>query len=168
MSSIPRHLDPKFPQAQRQPSRDSLRSLARSHMSQASDGYYYPDGGDGGGGAAEDFQRLPSSPARLDIDLPESNLDLTIDFNSILAESAPKEPQSAAEMDKVSKRASNVMRLTEQNERLKAELRAMTERLEAAERRQQELAQAQAQRQGGGGQRQGAAGEGAGSSGSAH
>ncbi len=57
-------------------------------------------------------------------------------------------------MDKVQKRASNVMRLAEQNEKLKAELRAMTERLEAAERRQRELAQAQAQKSGGGAQRQ--------------
>ena len=37
-------------------------------------------------------------------------------------------------MDRVQKRASNVMKLTEQNEKLKEELRAMTERLEAAER----------------------------------
>ncbi|KAI0374937.1 hypothetical protein BV20DRAFT_961172 [Pilatotrama ljubarskyi] len=86
MSSIPRHLDPKHPQPQRQPSRDSLRSIARSHMSQASDG-----------GELDDFQRLPSSPAKLDIDLPEANLDLTMDFNSILAESVPQDAQSAAE-----------------------------------------------------------------------
>lgn len=71
-------------------------------------------------------------------------------------------------LDKVQKRASNVMKLAEQNERLKAELRAMTERLEAAERRQRELAQAQAQGKGSGAgagaqtQGQGAAGEGAG------
>ena len=71
-------------------------------------------------------------------------------------------------LDKVQKRASNVMKLAEQNERLKAELRAMTERLEAAERRQRELAQAQAQGKGSGAgsgaqaQGQGTAGEGAG------
>ncbi|KAI0647093.1 hypothetical protein C8Q79DRAFT_1009235 [Trametes meyenii] len=164
MSSIPRHLDPKFPQAQRQPSRDSLRSLAHSHMSQASDGQYHDD-------AFEDFDRLPSSPARLDIDLPESNLDLTIDFNTILAESrsAPAPAEEKVEMDKVQKRASNVMKLAEQNERLKAELRAMTERLEAAERRQRELAQAQAQAQAA--QGKGTAGSqlgGEGASGSAH
>ncbi|KAI0670340.1 hypothetical protein C8Q78DRAFT_1069965 [Trametes maxima] len=165
MSSIPRHLDPKFPQAQRQPSRDSLRSLARSHMSQASDGQYH----DGDGGAFDDdgFDRLPSSPARLDIELPESNLDLTIDFNTILAasRSAPAPVEEKVEMDKVQKRASNVMKLAEQNERLKAELRAMTERLEAAERRQRELAQAQTQAKGGAGPSQG--GE-AGAAGSAH
>ncbi|KAI0331097.1 hypothetical protein GY45DRAFT_662812 [Cubamyces sp. BRFM 1775] len=94
MSSIPRHLDPRYPQPQKQPSRDSLRSLgarsdrAPSHMSQASDGTgYYED---------DDFhhERLPSSPARLDIDLPESNLDLTMDFNSILAAGAPAETKS--------------------------------------------------------------------------
>lgn len=72
----------------KQPSRDSLRSLARSHMSTASDGF-----------EGEDFQRLPSSPARLDIELPEAALDLTMDFNSILAvaEGAPKDAQSVAE-----------------------------------------------------------------------
>lgn len=42
-------------------------------------------------------------------------------------------------MDRVQKRASNVMKLTEQNEKLKEELRAMTERLEAAERKQKDL-----------------------------
>ena len=31
-------------------------------------------------------ERLPSEPARLDLELPQSELDLTIDFNSILSE----------------------------------------------------------------------------------
>ncbi|KAH9856925.1 hypothetical protein C2E23DRAFT_881424 [Lenzites betulinus] len=155
MSSIPRHLDPRNPQPQnlKQPSRDSLRSLAHSHMSQASSG----GGGDESDGAPDAFQipRLPAEPVRLDVELPEADLDLTIDFNSILAEAAP---EAGPELDKVQKRASNVMKLTEQNEKLKAELRAMTERLEAAERRQQELARAQAQRGQGAGQREAGAG----------
>ncbi|KAI0831347.1 hypothetical protein BC628DRAFT_1415864 [Trametes gibbosa] len=175
MSSIPRHLDPRNPQPQKQPSRDSLRSLARSHMSHASGG-----GGDESDGAAfqDAFQipRLPSSPARLDVELPEADLDLTIDFNSILAVAEPSVAEAAAgqqpgpELDKVQKRASNVMRLTEQNEKLKAELRAMTERLEAAERRQQELARAQAQRGGQGqyGGGSGGAGQREAGSGSTH
>ncbi|TBU65784.1 hypothetical protein BD310DRAFT_943316 [Dichomitus squalens] len=54
-------------------------------------------------------------------------------FNSILK--GPDPPEDAHEY----KRASNVMKLAEQNEKLKAELRAMTERLEAAERRQKDL-----------------------------
>lgn len=41
---------------------------------------------------------------------------------------------------KVQKRASNVMRLSQENENLKAELKAMSDRLEAAERRREELA----------------------------
>ncbi len=45
-------------------------------------------------------------------------------------------------MEKVQKRASNVLKLSMENEKLKAELRAMNERLEAAERRQQELREA--------------------------
>ena len=39
------------------------------------------------------------------------------------------------------KRASNVMKLSQENESLKEQLRAMTERLEAAERKQRELEQ---------------------------
>lgn len=46
------------------------------------------------------------------------------------------EPQA----EKVQKRASNVMKLTQENEKLKEELKAMTARLEAAERKRQELA----------------------------
>ena len=45
----------------------------------------------------------------------------------------------ARRSDKVSKRASNVLKLSEENEKLKQELRAMSERLEAAERRRAEL-----------------------------
>ena len=40
---------------------------------------------------------------------------------------------------KVQKRASNVLKLSQENESLKEQLRAMTERLEAAERKQREL-----------------------------
>jgi outer membrane murein-binding lipoprotein Lpp len=40
--------------------------------------------------------------------------------------------------EKVQKRASNVLKLSQEHEKLKEELRAMTERLEAAERRQKE------------------------------
>lgn len=43
------------------------------------------------------------------------------------------------------KRASNVLKLTQENEKLKEELRAMTARLEAAERRRQEIANRQLQ-----------------------
>lgn len=51
--------------------------------------------------------------------------------------------------DRVQKRQSNVMKLAEQNEKLKEELRAMTERLEAAERKQRDLeARAQQRRSG--------------------
>ncbi|KIL69690.1 hypothetical protein M378DRAFT_68291, partial [Amanita muscaria Koide BX008] len=41
---------------------------------------------------------------------------------------------------RVKKRASNILKLTEENEKLKADLKAVTERLEAAERRREELA----------------------------
>lgn len=42
--------------------------------------------------------------------------------------------------DRVKKRASNILKLTEENEKLAAELKAVTDRLEAAERRRRELA----------------------------
>jgi len=77
-----------------------------------------------------------SSPQLLDVELPQSELDLTMTFESILAETAS---QGAPETEIVQKRASNVFKLTQENEKLKEELRAMTERLEAAERRQREL-----------------------------
>ena len=47
--------------------------------------------------------------------------------------------------ERVQKRASNVLKLTQENEKLKEELRAMTARLEAAERRRQEIANRQVQ-----------------------
>lgn len=46
--------------------------------------------------------------------------------------------------ERVSKRASNVLKLAQENEKLKEELRAMNARLEAAERKQQELRQREA------------------------
>ncbi|OBZ75935.1 Uncharacterized protein UNK4.17 [Grifola frondosa] len=63
----------------------------------------------------------------LDIDLPQSALDLSTTFDSILSETSHVE---APEVEKVQKRASNVMKLAQENEKLKEELRAMTERLE--------------------------------------
>lgn len=48
--------------------------------------------------------------------------------------------------EKVQKRASNVMKLTQEHEKLKAELKAMSDRLEAAEKRRQELEKEKARR----------------------
>ncbi|EPT06210.1 hypothetical protein FOMPIDRAFT_1013156 [Fomitopsis schrenkii] len=80
----------------------------------------------------------PMSPQILDLDLPQSDLDLTSTFEAILSE--PQSRDEAPETVYLQKRASNVLKLTQQNEKLQAELRAMTARLEAAERKQQELA----------------------------
>ncbi|KAF8078009.1 hypothetical protein FPV67DRAFT_25698 [Lyophyllum atratum] len=66
-------------------------------------------------------------------DIPDSTLDL--DLSLILST-----PSSNAEVEKVQKRASNVLKLSQENEKLKAELKAMTDRLEAAERRREKLA----------------------------
>ncbi|KAG1754572.1 hypothetical protein EDB19DRAFT_664058 [Suillus lakei] len=69
-------------------------------------------------------------------EIPAAELDLTFSFDTIMGFQKFSEPQA----EKVQKRASNVMKLTQENEKLKEELRAMTARLEAAERKRQELA----------------------------
>ncbi|THH33858.1 hypothetical protein EUX98_g278 [Antrodiella citrinella] len=72
-------------------------------------------------------------PKLPDLDL---ELDLTLTFDSIFADMA----KTASEPEhKVQKRASNVLKLSQENDALKEQLRAMTERLEAAERKQRAL-----------------------------
>ncbi|KAL4067870.1 hypothetical protein J3A83DRAFT_3764829 [Scleroderma citrinum] len=51
----------------------------------------------------------------------------------------PPKGDPPSRVERVQKRASNVLKLTQEHEKLKEELRAMTARLEAAERRRQEL-----------------------------
>lgn len=80
----------------------------------------------------ESTSRSPS-PALPEI--PTANLDLTFSFGPIFGQS--NGPDSRVE--NVQKRASNVLKLTQENEKLKEELRAMTARLEAAERKRREL-----------------------------
>ncbi|KAJ7172532.1 hypothetical protein C8R46DRAFT_1216345 [Mycena filopes] len=72
--------------------------------------------------------------------IPGAALDLELDLESILSAANP-DPESA----KVNKRASNVLKLSQENEKLKAELKAMTDRLEAAEKRREMLARKQQQ-----------------------
>ncbi|KAJ7774768.1 hypothetical protein B0H16DRAFT_1508279 [Mycena metata] len=72
--------------------------------------------------------------------IPDAALDLDLDLESILSAANP-DPES----DKVKKRASNVLKLSQENEKLKAELKAMTDRLEAAEKRREMLARKQQQ-----------------------
>ncbi|KAF8163245.1 hypothetical protein B0H34DRAFT_672291 [Crassisporium funariophilum] len=80
----------------------------------------------------EDEQRvktpliLPPLP-----EIPTVN-DLSFDFSSLIG-------ASDVDQEKIQKRASNVMKLAQENEKLKAELKAMTDRLEAAERRRAQL-----------------------------
>ncbi|KAL1673358.1 hypothetical protein EV122DRAFT_270622 [Schizophyllum commune] len=75
--------------------------------------------------------------------LPEisSSSDFGVDLASIIG-TPPSE-----ETDRVSKRASNVLKLAEENDKLNEQLKAMTERLEAAERRRAELAKKAQQQQ---------------------
>ncbi|CAL1704544.1 unnamed protein product [Somion occarium] len=85
----------------------------------------------------DDIAPLPE-PRLPDLELPQSELDLTVTFESLLSEVTGKtaEPE---ETQKVQKRASNVLKLAQENAKLQEELRAMNERLEAAQRRQEEL-----------------------------
>ncbi|KAJ8520415.1 hypothetical protein ONZ45_g2769 [Pleurotus djamor] len=110
--------------------------------------------------SSEDFQRQssddfrsrhqadePQSHARTDYsdlwspirtEIPSSGLDFSFDTLDN-AESKPVQ-------EKVEKRASNVMKLTQEHEKLKAELKAMTDRLQAAENRRKELEAEKARR----------------------
>ncbi|KIM87011.1 hypothetical protein PILCRDRAFT_294915 [Piloderma croceum F 1598] len=82
------------------------------------------------------MNRLESASPTLP-EIPAPKLDLEFDLDSIIG-SVDKnaEPETA----KVQKRASNVLKLAQENEKLKMELKAMSDRLEAAERRREELA----------------------------
>ncbi|KAK2466971.1 hypothetical protein APHAL10511_001229 [Amanita phalloides] len=74
-------------------------------------------------------EETKEAPAALP-EIPKS--DLEFDISSIIGPTVE---------DRVKKRTSNILKLTEENERLKAELKAVTDRLEAAERRRMELGQ---------------------------
>ncbi|KAH7889445.1 hypothetical protein F5I97DRAFT_1964714 [Phlebopus sp. FC_14] len=74
-------------------------------------------------------------------EIPAADLDLTLSLDSIMGRS----PNGEVHAERVQKRASNVLKLTQENEKLKEELRAMTARLEVAERRRQEIANKQKQ-----------------------
>ncbi|KAJ7685132.1 hypothetical protein DFH06DRAFT_1157550 [Mycena polygramma] len=96
---------------------------------------------------ADSFPDAPQEPAgrsearSISPVLPEiPGGDLALDLDSILNASNP-DPES----EKVKKRASNVLKLSQENEKLKAELKAMTDRLEAAEKRREQLARKQQQ-----------------------
>ncbi|KAI0046692.1 hypothetical protein FA95DRAFT_1606667 [Auriscalpium vulgare] len=79
-----------------------------------------------------DLQSIVSLPPLPPLPAPEVDASLDLDLDSILG-------PSNASFEKVQKRASNVLKLSEENDKLKAELRAMTERIEAAERRRADL-----------------------------
>ncbi|KAL6300551.1 hypothetical protein BKA93DRAFT_828998 [Sparassis latifolia] len=134
IASGPRHQDPSHG-VRDAPFREDLARPDDAQLPDESEGEGEDEDEDS---LAPPLSRTPSSPPLVDVDLPQSELDLTMTFESILAESSRA---SNPEVEIVQKRASNVLKLTQENEKLKAELRAMTERLEAAERRQRELRQ---------------------------
>ncbi|KIY69980.1 hypothetical protein CYLTODRAFT_488461 [Cylindrobasidium torrendii FP15055 ss-10] len=85
----------------------------------------------------------PPVPDRIEIpaSLPDIPSSSSLDFD--LSRFIPSSDLSSTPVtDKVNKRASNVQKLAEENEKLKEELRAMSDRLEQAERRTQRRLQA--------------------------
>ncbi|EKM55608.1 uncharacterized protein PHACADRAFT_256341 [Phanerochaete carnosa HHB-10118-sp] len=116
--------------------RNVRRSIESSHL------------GDTASIAESVITPLPE-PRLPDLDLPQSELDLSTTFESILSESSSSDSApTVPELDKVNKRASNVLKLSQENEKLKEELAAMNARIEAAERKQRELRQREAALQG--------------------
>ncbi|KAF9005591.1 hypothetical protein BDQ17DRAFT_358037 [Cyathus striatus] len=86
---------------------------------------------------SKDAGSQPQTSNGLSETLPEiPRSDLSVDFLDFSSPSSPK----SVEEERIQKRASSVLKLSEENERLKAELKKMTDRLEAAERRRQQLA----------------------------
>ncbi|KDQ60765.1 hypothetical protein JAAARDRAFT_55503 [Jaapia argillacea MUCL 33604] len=107
----------------------------------------FPNGADDGD---EDDGTFPSSAGGSSLGVPQGNRartwsrpnlpeipkeDFQISFEDILGTTLEEEPEVA----RVQKRASNVMKLSQENEKLNAELKAMADRLEAAERKREEL-----------------------------
>ncbi|VDB82728.1 unnamed protein product [Peniophora sp. CBMAI 1063] len=113
------------------------RPLPRA-PSQSSQGDEQPD--DGRDDVSVISAVRPMGPLDALPEIPASELDLSLSLDSILGSSA-----DSPATEKVQKRASNVLKLAEENEKLKAELRAMTERLEAAERKRKEIEQRRTQ-----------------------
>jgi len=70
------------------------------------------------------------TPQHLSPEIP--NADLSVDFSSITG-------STVVEDEKIQKRKSNLLKLNEENEKLQRELKAMSDRLEAAERKRAQL-----------------------------
>ncbi|KAI0341580.1 hypothetical protein BDW22DRAFT_1358401 [Trametopsis cervina] len=87
---------------------------------------------------AESFIAPLPEPKLPDLDLPQSEFDFESILSSVIASPEP-------ETEKVNKRASNVLKLAQENAKLQEELKAMNARLEAAERRQAELRRLEAE-----------------------
>ncbi|TFK76508.1 hypothetical protein BDN72DRAFT_831082 [Pluteus cervinus] len=84
-------------------------------------------------------EHAPATPPVLPT-IPSESIELDIDLSAILG------PTEEDGVEKIKKRQSNVLKLSEENEKLKAQLKAMTDRIEAAERKREELAKRAHQR----------------------
>ncbi|KAI5123350.1 hypothetical protein M0805_001771 [Coniferiporia weirii] len=72
--------------------------------------------------------------------LPEPKLDISLSFDQIIASASFGDFEvDSKKKEQMEKRQSNVLRLAQENEKLNAELKAMSERLRAAEARTQAI-----------------------------
>ncbi|TFK98934.1 hypothetical protein BDV98DRAFT_571974 [Pterulicium gracile] len=89
-------------------------------------------------GVPRQRQRIDSiSPSLPALGIGNTGSGFALDLNSILGSDLSNAPPE--EIQKVQKRASNVMKLAQENDKLQKELKEMAERLEAAERKKEEL-----------------------------
>jgi len=91
-----------------------------------------PRGSNDSAEEVKNLTRKTREPEKAPVALPEiQTTPLDFDISTIIGPTVE---------DRVKKRTSNILKLTEENEKLKAELKAVTDRLDAAERRREELA----------------------------
>ncbi|PFH54411.1 hypothetical protein AMATHDRAFT_44914 [Amanita thiersii Skay4041] len=95
-------------------------------------------------GHAPEAPHIPSALPEIPTSTLDFDISAFIGHTTTSIVDAPEkmryEPMILCREEKYKKRASNLLKLTEEHEKLKAELKAVSDRLEAAERRRDELA----------------------------
>ncbi|KAH8116972.1 hypothetical protein DFH11DRAFT_1578444 [Phellopilus nigrolimitatus] len=82
-------------------------------------------------------QETPASPSVPK--LPETKFDVSLSLDQLIAGTTLAADIDPKKKEQMEKRQSNVLRLAQENEKLNAELQAMSERLRAAEARTQAI-----------------------------
>jgi len=113
---------------------NNLNSTGRPHIAEGEAEKELPNPHADNDVEDEDLQDIPRATDTLPV-LPEpSPVDTSFSVESILKAASAGEGATSATAN-VDKRASRVMRLAEENEKLDAELRALSERIAKAEKR---------------------------------